>query len=79
MALPGTVGPGRFTHWINTEHQERCFIPLGSVALGIEETPISEEMFLVVVGQRACAGRFIGKLGGKIRLAHVPSMIFCAT
>ena len=56
MALPDTVGAYRLIHWVDTEHQERCFIPLGSVALGVEQTTISEEMFLAVIGQRASAG-----------------------
>ena len=76
MALPDTMGACWLAHWIDTENQERRFIPLGSIALGIEETTISEEMFLVVVCQRARAGRLVGEFGGKIRLAHVPSMVF---
>jgi hypothetical protein len=55
VALPDAVGACRLTHRVDTEHQERCFIPLGSIALGIEETTISEEMFLAVVDQRASA------------------------
>jgi hypothetical protein len=38
MALPQAACSGWLADGIDADNQKRCFVPLGSVALGIEET-----------------------------------------
>jgi hypothetical protein len=73
MALPRAACSGWIANGIDAENQKRCFIPLGPVAFGIEETTIRYEMFFVIVSQRICTGRLPGEHGAKVSFAHLPS------
>ena len=56
MRLPHVVCSSWFPYGINAEHDNRGFIPLGSVCVSVDETAIGDEVIFVIVGQGVRAG-----------------------
>jgi hypothetical protein len=70
MRLPHVVCSSWFPNGINAEHDNRGFIPLGSVCVSVDETAIGDDVIFVIVGQGVRAGRLVGNEGGKNIFAH---------
>jgi hypothetical protein len=70
MGLPRAACAGWLAYGVDAENQKSCFIPLGALAFGVEETTIGDQMFFVIVSQRVGAGRLVGEHGAKVSFAH---------
>ena len=51
MALPGAPGSIGFTGRIDVQHDAGHFGPIRAFGVGIEQTQVRDEMFVVIVGQ----------------------------
>jgi hypothetical protein len=49
MTLPGTPGPIGFTGRIDVQHDAGHFVPIRALGVGIEQTQIRDEMFVVII------------------------------
>jgi hypothetical protein len=62
----------RFTGWIDVQDDPRHFRPVRAFGVGIEQTQIGDEMFVVISGQIASRRGLVGNAGIEWRLRHDP-------
>jgi hypothetical protein len=70
MALPGAPRPIGFTGWIDVQHDAGHFGPIRAFGVGIEQTQIRDEMFVIIVGQTVGHRGLVGNRGIERRLGH---------
>src|ERR1700693_3551368 len=60
VAFPRAPRPLRLARRINVQHNLGGLGPISAICLGIEETQISDEVFLVVTGQKVGVRSLVG-------------------
>ena len=54
MTLPRSSRPLSLAHGIDMEHKTRDFLPVGSLAVCVEQPKVRDKVLLVVPGQNYC-------------------------
>jgi hypothetical protein len=70
MTLPGAPRPLGFTGRIDVQHDAGHFVPIRTFGVGIEQTQIRDEMFVVIGGQTVGHRGLVGNRGIEWRLGH---------
>jgi transposase len=70
VALEGASRPFGFTGGIDVQDDPSHFCPVRTFGVGIEQTQIGDEMFMVIGGQTVRLGGLIGNRGIEWRLGH---------
>ena len=76
VAFPRAPRPLRLARRINVQHNLGDLGPISAICLGIEETQIGDEMFLVVTGHQSLIGRTndgVMVCGSPLRRTAVPA------
>jgi hypothetical protein len=70
MTLPGVPRPIGFTGRIDVQHDAGHFLPIRAFGVGIKQTQIRDEMFVVIIGQTVGHWGLVGNRGIEGRLGH---------
>ena len=73
MTFPGALRPIGFTGRIDVQHDAGYFGPIRAFGLGIDETQIRDEMFVVIVGQTVGRWCLVGNGGSRGGLGMIMS------